>query len=135
MSNILYKYISNIDDFVCLGLWHINNVRLSNTESYLSIYLSPKAPFSTCHWEQTSSLPCELRVNFSFPFDLGHFEYYLARLICCSLLVPFDLVAWIFETTDYGLVTPVLLFVNQNESGRHQSKTCLISLPGQRTNR
>ena len=48
---------------------------------HFSWVLPPKTHFSTWPWEQTSCLLCELRVNFSMPFDLDHFEYYLARLI------------------------------------------------------
>ena len=62
--------------------------------------LPPKAPFSTWPWEQTSCLLCELRVNFSLLFALGHFEYYLARLIVCSSLTPFfGLIIWVETTT------------------------------------
>ena len=67
---------------------------------YIYILLPPKAPFSTWPWEQTSSLLCELRGNFSLPFDLGHFEYYIARLIVCSSLSSlFHLVIWVETTT------------------------------------
>ena len=78
--------------------------------------LPPKAPFSTWPWEQTSCLHCVLRVNFFLPFDLGHFEYYLAWLIVVVLPAPFGLVIWVETTTDFGLVTLVLLLVSQNES-------------------
>ena len=52
------------------------------------LLLPPKDLFSIWPWEQTSCLLCELRVNFSLPFDLGHFEYDLAWLIVCSSLSP-----------------------------------------------
>ena len=39
MANPLYKYISNIYDLVCLGLWHINYCRLFNAKSDLYIYI------------------------------------------------------------------------------------------------
>ena len=87
--------------------------------------LPPKTPFLTWPWKQTSCLLCELKVNFSLLFDLGHFEFYLARLIAVVLPGTFALVVWIETPADFGQVTLVLLLVNQNESGRQQSKACL----------
>ena len=82
--------------------WSSSSGYLRSVECLL---LPPKTPFLTWPWEQTSCLLCELRGNFSLPFDLGHFEYYLAWLIVCSSLAPllFELRLLLFWSGDTGV--------------------------------
>ena len=42
------------------------------------VMLLPKDPFSTCPWELTSCLLCELGIEFLVHLYLAHFEYYYA---------------------------------------------------------
>ena len=64
-----------------VNIWVYWVYNFSKCAGAMSVVLPLKAPFSTNPWEQTSCLLCERSVNSSLPFDLGHFEYYLAQLI------------------------------------------------------
>ena len=77
-------------------LCHIKPCRLFNAKSCLQIVTSNRPPLQL---GLGSRLPVS-SVNFSWPFDLGHFEYYIAWLIdCCSLSPLFGLVVWVETTT------------------------------------